>query len=58
MKLLEGLDVNKATGSDRISNWILKECRNQLGDKIHSLMKSSLEGSAKELEKGKYISNL
>lgn len=55
MKLLEGLDVNKATGSDRISNWILKECRNQLGDKI---LKSSLEGSAKELEKGKYISNL
>ena len=42
MKLMECLDVNKAPGPDGISNWILRECRNQLVDKIHKLVSVSL----------------
>ena len=41
-KLMEDLDVNKAPGPDGVSNWILKECRDQLVDKIHSLVSASL----------------
>ena len=43
MKLMEGLDVNKAPGPDGVSNWILKECKDQLADKIYRLVSSSLE---------------
>ena len=42
MRLMGDLDVNKAPGPDGISTWILKECREQLADKIHSLVKTSL----------------
>ena len=42
MKLMENLDINKAPGPDGVSNWILRECRDQLGDKIHSLVSLSL----------------
>ena len=42
MKLLESLDVSKAPGPDGVSNWVLKECRYQLVEKIHSLIKDSL----------------
>ena len=43
MRLMENLDVNKAPGPDGISTWILKECREQLAEKIHNLVKTSLE---------------
>ena len=43
MKLMENLKVNKAPGPDGVSNWILKECRHQLVDKIQDLLTSSLE---------------
>ncbi len=42
LKMMEEHDVNKATGPDGVSNWILKECREQLADKIHSLVVTSL----------------
>ncbi len=42
LKMKEQLDVNKATGPDGVSNWILKECTEQLADKIHSLVVTSL----------------
>ena len=42
LKLMRELDVNKATGPDGISNWILRECCNQLVDKIHCLISLSL----------------
>ena len=42
MRMVENLDANKAPGPDGISTWILKECREQLADKIHSLVRTSL----------------
>lgn len=42
LKLMKKLDTNKAPGPDGISNWILKECCNQLVDKIHCLIRLSL----------------
>ena len=42
-KLMENLDVSKAPGPDGVSNWILKECRGQLVDRIHSLLAVSLD---------------
>ncbi len=42
MKQLEDLNENKAPGPDGVSNWILKECRSQLVEKIHSLVRISL----------------
>ena len=42
MKLMEGLEVNKAPGPDGVSNWILKECRDQLVRRIHCLVSLSL----------------
>ena len=41
-KLMRKLDVNKAPGPDGISNWILKECCNQLVGKLYSLISRSL----------------
>ena len=42
MKLMEKLDVKKAPGPDGISNWILRECRDQLVDRIYDLLRLSL----------------
>ena len=42
-KLMEGLNVNKAPGPDGVSNWILKECKEQLVDKIYDLLSMSLD---------------
>ena len=42
-KLMEGLNVNKAPGLDGVSNWILKECKEQLVDKIYDLLSMSLD---------------
>ena len=42
-KLLGELEVRKATGPDGVSNWILRECKDQLADKIHSLIECSLK---------------
>ena len=39
---IENLDVRKAHGPDNISNWILKECKEELPDKIHDIIKCSL----------------
>ena len=43
MKLMENLEVDKAPGPDGVSNWILRECRHQLVDKIQDLLTTSLE---------------
>ena len=42
LKLMEGLEVNKAPGPDGVTGWILRECREQLVDKIHKLISLSL----------------
>ena len=42
MKLMKNLEVNKAPGPDGVSNWILRECRNHLVDKIYDLVSLSL----------------
>ena len=42
LELMKDLNPNKAPGPDGISNWILKECSNQLVDKIQSLIQLSL----------------
>ena len=39
---IENLNVRKAHGPDNISNWILKECKEELPDKIHDIIKCSL----------------
>merc|ERR1711917_23579 len=41
-KIIENMDVRKASGPDGISNWIIKECKDQLVDKIHSVISSSM----------------
>ncbi|XP_076062422.1 uncharacterized protein LOC143037755 [Oratosquilla oratoria] len=40
---LSRLDVRKSHGPDGIANWILKECKEELTDKIHILINSSLK---------------
>ena len=42
LKMLKELDVNKSMGPDGVSNWILKECSEQLAGKIHSVVVTSL----------------
>lgn len=42
MNLIQNLDANKTPESDGISNWILRECCNQLVDKIYCLISLSL----------------
>ncbi len=42
LKMMEEIDVNKASGPDGVSYWKLKECREQLADKIHSMVVTSL----------------
>lgn len=42
-ELTEKLDVRKAQGPDRVSNWILKECSNKQADKIQKVIVRSLE---------------
>ena len=42
LNIMKNLDRNKAPGPDGISNWILRECCNQLADKIHCLIRLSL----------------
>ena len=41
--MMEDLDVRKAQGPDGISNWVLKECSNQLASKIYGIITNSLE---------------
>ena len=42
LRMLESLDVRKADGPDGVSNWILKECRHQLVDKLHDMYDNML----------------
>ncbi len=57
-KMMEELDVNKATGPDGVSKWILKECR-ELADKIQSSGDITITGkSTKKLEESKYCTNI
>ena len=44
-KLMESEAVRKAPGPDGVSNWIMKECNNQLAGKFHSIIESSLKES-------------
>ena len=41
-KLLEELDVRKAMGPDEVSNWMLRECKEQLVEPIWDVINSSL----------------
>ena len=41
-KIMEELDIRKAPGPDGVANSVLKECSEQLADKIHSIIESSL----------------
>jgi len=49
-KIMESQDVSKAPGPDGVSNWIMKECSNQLAGKIHSIIVSSLNESKVPLD--------
>ena len=40
--ILNSLDGKKATGPDGVSGWILKECRDELKDKLHSIICTSI----------------
>ncbi len=42
LKMMEELEVIKASDPDGVPNKILKECTEQLPDKIHSLVVTSL----------------
>ena len=44
-KIMETEDVRKCPGPDGVSNWILRECSDQLADKIHSIIVMSLRDS-------------
>ena len=45
---MENQDVRKA--QDGVSNWIMKECNNQLAGKLHSLIESSIKESRVPLD--------
>ena len=42
-EMLEKLDVRKAQGPDGVSNWVLRECKAQLANKICGLIAKSLQ---------------
>ena len=44
-KLMENQDIKKVPRPDGVSNWIMKECSNQLAGKLHSITESSLKES-------------
>ena len=54
---METEDVRKSVGPDGVSNWILRECSEQLVDKIHSIIRMSLSESRvpKEWKKANII---
>ena len=41
-KLLEELDTRKSGGPDGVSGWVLKECKQQMADKLCNLINASL----------------
>ena len=41
-RILEKLDIRKAMGSDAVSNWILKECREELVEPVWDIISTSL----------------
>ena len=40
---MKDLDVRKSHGPDEVSNWILKECREELVDKVYNIINCSLK---------------
>ena len=42
-ELVKTLDGRKATGPDGVSGWILKECSNQLTDKLYIIISTSIK---------------
>ena len=42
-EMLEKMDIRKAQGPDGISNWVLRECKDQLANKICRLISNSLQ---------------
>lgn len=42
-KIMKDLDVSKAQGPDGVSNWILKECCEQLAEGIHNIVVCSFK---------------
>ncbi len=39
--MMEDLDVRKVQGPHGVSNWVLKECRDQLAHKVYKLIVTS-----------------
>ena len=48
--LMESQDMRKAPSPDGVSNWIMKECSNQLAGKLHSVTERSLKESRVPLD--------
>ena len=42
--ILKSLDRRKAMGLEGVSGWILKECRDELKDKLHSIIIEAASG--------------
>ena len=40
---MKNLNVRKSHGSNEVSNWILKECREELVDKVYNIINCSLK---------------
>ena len=49
-QLMESQGVRKVPGPDGASNWIMKECSNQLAGKLHSIIESLLKESGVPLD--------
>ena len=47
---MESQYVRKAPDPDGVSNWIMKECSNQLAGKLHNIIESSLKESRVPLD--------
>ena len=47
---MENQDVRKVPGPDGVSNWIIKECSNQIAGKLHSIIENSLKESRVPLD--------
>ena len=57
-QLMESQDVKIVQGPDVVSNWITKECSNQVAGKFHSIIEfTKREQSTAKLEKSKYCAH-
>ena len=49
-EIMKDLDVSKALGPDGVSNWIMKECNEQLADVLHNIIVCSFKEGKVPLE--------